>query len=83
MQFFPISSPLHCVNPPPPPICWGLNLVPNFQKEGAWQEINFLRGIAGKRRGGGWLFQGGGGGCNFYIINKLKYEIFNDKQVYK
>ena len=22
----------------PPPLCWGLNLQPNFQKRGAWQE---------------------------------------------
>ena len=31
----------------------------------------------------GWLFSvggGGGGGCNLYIRNKLKSEIFNDKK---
>ena len=26
---------------------------------------------------------GGGGGCSFFIKNKLKSEIFNDKKLYK
>ena len=49
-----------------PPSCWGerLNLLSNFQKGrgGAWQDINFLRGLLGRR---GCLFWGrreGGGG---------------------
>ena len=28
----------------------------------------------------GNFFQGGGGGCNFHIKNKLKFEIFDDKK---
>ena len=44
---------------------------------GAWQDLNFQRGLLGKRV---VIFSGG---CNFYIQNKLKSEIFNDKKVYK
>ena len=35
--------------------------------------------VSRKERGD--LCGGGGGGCNFYIKNKLKSEIFNDKKV--
>ena len=56
----------------------GLILLPNFQeKEGAWQDLNFQRVVACKK--GGDFFQGGWG-CSFYIKNKLKYKIFNDKK---
>ena len=37
-----------------------------------------LEGITGKESGD--LFQEG---CNFYLKNKTKSEIFNDKNVYK
>ena len=66
----------HSMHPPPSLFfCWGeLNLQPNFQKGGVWQDRNFKRGVAGKE--GSDFFQGG---CNFHIKNKLKSEIFNDK----
>ena len=49
------------------------NQIPTkFRKWGAWHELNFERG---------WPFRGGD--CNFYIKDKLKSEIFNDKKVYK
>ena len=54
---------------------WGverLNLLPNFQKGGAWQDLNLERGVAKKEGGnffrGGWL--------QFYEKNKLKSEIY-------
>ena len=31
----------------------------------------------------GMTFFRGGGGCNFYLRNKLKSKILNDKKVYK
>ena len=31
----------------------------------------------------GDVFEAGGGGCNFFIKNKLKPGIFNDSNVYK
>ena len=34
-------------------------------------------GLVGKS---GWPVQGWGGSCNFYIKNKIKSEIFNDKE---
>ena len=40
---------------------------PEFLDEGCWES-------------GGLIFSGG---CKFYIKNKLKSEIFNDKKVYK
>ena len=55
-----------------------LILQPNFRKGGAWQDLNVYRRVAGKE--GHDIFQGGGGSCNFYIKNKLKSEIFNDKK---
>ena len=54
----------------------GLNLLPTFQKGGGvLTGSQFLQ--MGLRKEGGTLF--GGGGCSFYIKNKLKSEIFNDK----
>ena len=45
------------------------------------------RGVEPPKRGMGKrgmnFFKGGGEGCNFYIKNKLRFEIFNDKKVYK
>ena len=54
----------------------GLNILPNFQKEGAWQDLHFERGVAGNK---GVTFCSNGG-CIFYIKNKLKSEIINDKK---
>ena len=66
----------------------GLNLLPNFQKGGGLDGPLVFRGGWGGKGGGG----GGGGGwesggvtflrkgCNFYIKNKLKSEISNDKK---
>ena len=54
-----------------------LNLLPSFQKEGAWQDLNFEMGsnfFQGVR--GGNLFQG----VQFLQKNELKSEIFNDKR---
>ena len=53
----------------------GLILYQIFKK-GAFTGPQFLVGVAGKEAGD--LFQGGEGG--FYMKNKLKYEIFNDKK---
>ena len=53
----------------------GLNLLPNFQKAGAWQDLNFERGLLEKR--GLTFFRGR---LQFYKRNKLKSEIFNDKK---
>ena len=50
-----------------------------FSKRGGLKEFQFLERGCWER--GGWRFPGGG--CNFYIKNKLKSEIFNDKKVYK
>ena len=55
-----------------------LNLLPNFKKKegGAWQDLNFESGVAGKE--GSNFFQGG---RSFYKKkDKLKSEIFNDKK---
>ena len=64
-----------CAPLPPPPFCREVEPQPNFQKGGSWQDLNFQRGVAGKRE---MIFLGGG--CNFYIKNKLKFEIFNGKK---
>ena len=72
-----------CTPPPTPPLPFsavgsGLNLQPNFQKEGLDRTWTFREGLLGKT---GDIFQGGGGGgCNFHIKNKLKSEIFNYKK---
>ena len=59
----------------------GSSLLPNFQKRGAWQDLNFDRRLAGKE--GVTRQRGGGGGYSFFIKNKLKSEIYNDKKLYK
>ena len=62
--------------PPHPPFSagdWASNQI--FKKGGAWQDL--LEGVAGKE---GDDFYQGAGGSNFYIINELKFEIFNDKK---
>ena len=47
-----------CTSFPPPCFYWGgINLLPNFQKGGAWQDLNFERGVAGKQ--GSNFFQEG------------------------
>ena len=60
---------------PLPFLLGGLNLLPNFQKRGAWQDLDFERGIAGKE--GVTFFRWS---CNFHKKNKLKSEMFNDKK---
>ena len=62
---------LHSVHPPPPPPPFAGRIEPptKFSKRGLDRTSIF---------GGGDLFQWEGG-CNFYIENKLKSEIFNDK----
>ena len=66
---------MHSVHPPPPFLLGGLNLLPNFHKGGAWQDLNFETGVAGKE--GRNFFQEG---LQFYKKNKLKSAIFNDKK---
>ena len=67
----------HSVHPLPLPLSAGeLSLQPNFQKWWAWPDLNLLRGVAGKE--GMTFFKEGG--CNFYMKNKLRFEIFNDKK---
>ena len=53
-----------------------LNLLPNSQKGGGL-DINFCRRVSGKE--GGDIFEWEGG-CNFYVKDKLKSELFNDKK---
>ena len=52
-----------------------LNLLPNFQKKkgggGAWQDLNFQKGVAGKE---GVIFLGGGG---LQLLQKKKTKIWN------
>ena len=64
---------------------WGLSLRPKFQKKGGGLTgSQFLERVGGKE--GGDFFQGAGGsgvGCSFYIKNKLKSQVFNDRKVYK
>ena len=63
-----------------PPICWRgeVKLPTKFPKMGGLTGPPVLEGITGKESGD--LFQEG---CNFYLKNKTKSEIFNDKNVYK
>ena len=57
-----------------------LNLLPDFKKrERELDRILILRGRLVGKRGVTFLR----GGCNFYIKNKLKSEIFNEKKVVK
>ena len=56
----------------------GFNLLPNFEKGGVWQDLKFESEVAGKK--GAIFFRLG---CNFYRKNKLKSEIFNDKESFQ
>ena len=51
-----------------------------FSKSRGLESVSIFRGVLLEKRG--WLFhgEGGGEGCNFYIKNKLKSEIFNNKK---
>ena len=61
---------------PPPPFCWGEIETPTkFSKSGGLTGCQFLEGGCWEKAG--YFFQGG---CSFYIKNKLKSEIFNDKK---
>ena len=73
----PRSHNLH--HPPPPPsptpilpgfLQGWLSLQPNFKKVGGLTGLQLLEGSFWER----------GKGCNFHIKNKLKSEIFNDKE---
>ena len=76
---------VHSVHPTPSPappfllVGEGLNLQPNFQKGGAWQDLSFYRGAAGKE--GVTFFRGWGLQFSKKKNKKLKSEIFNDKKV--
>ena len=50
---------------------WGVEPPNKFSKGGRLDRIS-QREVAG-------LLGGGGGGCRFYMKNKLKSEIFNNK----
>ena len=56
----------------------GIEPPTKFSKRGGLAGSQFLEW--GCWEGGGDLFQGA---CSFYIKNKLIFEIFNDKKVYK
>ena len=68
------SNKLHSVHPS------------SFSAEGGgvWFEpFSKRRGLIGSQRVVAWKDRGeffSEGGCSFYIKNKLKYEIFNDKK---
>ena len=54
---------------------WEVEPPAKFAKGlGAWQELDFQKRLVGV---GGGPFEGG---CNFYIKNKLKSKMFNDKK---
>ena len=53
----------------------GVSLQPNFQKGGAWQDLNFKRGLLGKR--GVTFFLGG---LQLSYKNELKSETFSEKK---
>ena len=53
-----------------------MNLLPNFLKGGGLDRTLIFRGRVGEKEGGD-LFEGV---CNLYVKNKLKSEIFNDKE---
>ena len=57
-----------------PFFCWGSNL----QKEGGLDQISIFRGDLLGKRGGGGLSQARD--YSFYMKNKLKSELFNDKK---
>ena len=76
IQKFAMQDMAIIVCTPPPLSDWGeggrLNLLPNFQKVGACQDLTFYRKVAGKM---GWGFFSGEG------CNKMKYLM--TKNVYK
>ena len=65
-----------CTPPPSPPFCWGVELLPIFQKGGGLTGSQFNRGGCWER--GLDLF--GRGDCSFYIKNKVKCQMFNSKK---
>ena len=68
--------PPFCTQCIPPPFCWGVNLLPNFQK--TWGSLTVSRFLEeGCSERGDQSFSGG---CSFCIKNKLKSDIFNDKE---
>ena len=71
-------KPLVCT---PLPLCWGgkgLSFQPIFQKgAGALTGSQFLEGVAGKEASAETFYKEG---CSFYIKNKLKSQIFNNKK---
>ena len=62
-----------------------MNLPPNFQKGGGLDRTLIFRGGVGGNEGVTFsnFLRGGEGGCNFYIKDKLKSEMFNDKKNYQ
>ena len=63
----------------PSPFCWGVELPAKFSKKGGGLTVSqFLEGGCWEKEGD--LFQGD---YCFYIKNKLKSEIFNDKKVFE
>ena len=65
---------------PSPPFSRGVEPPTKFSKRGggALTGPQLLEGVAGKEGDDFFQGAGGGGGCNFYIKNKLKFEISND-----
>ena len=77
MCFIDISKVIEQNQSVPPSLsAFGLNFQPSFQKGGGLTGSQFLEGDCWEK--GSDLFQGGS--CSFYIKNKLKSEIFNDKK---
>ena len=58
----------------------GVEPPTKFWKREPLTGSHFLEGVVGKE---GWTFSREGGFCSFYIKNKLKPKIFNDKKFYK
>ena len=54
---------------------WGFESPTKFSNREGWRDCSFERGFLGKR--GVTFFRGY---CRFFIKNKLKSEIFNDKR---
>ena len=65
---------------PPSFLLGKVDLPTKFLKRVAWQDLNFQRGLLGRERQDDLLL---GGSSSFYIKNKLKSEIINDKNAYK
>ena len=77
MTLFVNLHPLHSVHPLPLSAGGGVESPTKYSKRGGGLvESQFLEGVAGKE--GDDFFQGKG--CSFYIKNKLKSEIFNNKK---